>query len=135
MKEMDQTEYAYKNGYSKALEDVQERFGEVSKNAMLAAKLQGYSDDCRQGTMEGCGRCIYAVEEMIAKNAPNNGYTAGQESAARALEDVIRRSFEEDLKKYEDFVAGERYAVDKIVGLLGDMVKELRSEENGDTTH
>lgn len=65
--------------------------------------------------------------------AYKNGYTAGQESAARALEDVIRRSFEEELKKHDDFVAGERYAVDKILGLLDELIKRLREAEERTT--
>ena len=65
---MDQTEYAYKNGYRKALEDVQKRLEVVQENAELAARLQGYADDFRWGAMEGCGRCILAVENM-AKEA------------------------------------------------------------------
>ena len=61
--------------------------------------------------------------------AYKNGYAAGQESAARALGDVIREKFAEDMKKHDDFVAGERYAVDKILGLLDEMIKELKEGE------
>ena len=65
MKDMDQTEYAYKNGYRKALEDVRKRLGAVMANAVLAEELQGYADDFRWGTREGCDRCILAVENMM----------------------------------------------------------------------
>ena len=69
MKEMDQTEYAYKNGYRKALEDVREKLRDFRKSIEKAIKLQGAGDDFRWGTMEGCERCIYAVEDMITKEA------------------------------------------------------------------